>query len=73
MMGNGIGIGFGDGFMWLFWTLLIIVIVWIVKAIVGSSNSSEPRKSAIDILKERYARGEIDQDELEQKRKDLSV
>ena len=73
MMGNGIGMGFGGGFMWLFWILLIIVIVWIVKEIVGSSNSSEPRKPAIDILKERYARGEIDQDELEQKRKDLSV
>ena len=73
MMGNGIGMGFGVGFMWLFWILLIIVIVWIVKAAVGSSTSSEPRKSAIDILKERYARGEIDKEEFEQKRNDLSV
>jgi len=73
MMGNGMGMGFGGGFMWLFWILLIILIVWIVKVAVGSSTSSEPRKSAIDILKERYARGEIDQEEFEQKRNDLSV
>jgi putative membrane protein len=62
----------GGGFMWLFWILLIIVIVWIVKAAVGnSSNSPGIQISALDILKERYAKGEIDQEEFEQKRKDL--
>ncbi|WP_060528266.1 SHOCT domain-containing protein [endosymbiont of Ridgeia piscesae] len=72
MMGNGFGMGFGGGFMWLFWILLIVVIVWAVKAAGGSSNDSpETQKSALDILKERYARGEIDQEEFEQKRKDL--
>ena len=67
MMGNGFGMGFGGGLMWLFWILLIIVIVWVVKASMGSGTRSETRKSAIDILKERYARGEIDQEEFEQK------
>jgi putative membrane protein len=72
MMGNGFGMGFGGGFMWLFWILLIVVIVWAVKAVMESRNNpSEKRKSALDILRERYASGEIDKEEFEQKRKDL--
>ena len=73
MMGGGIGMGFGGGFMWLFWILLILVIVWAVKAGGGTSNNpTEKPKSALDILNERYAKGEIDQEEFEQKRKVLS-
>ena len=64
--------GFGGGFMWIVWILLIVAIVWAVKAVWGSGNNPpEKRKSALDILKERYARGEIDQQEFEQKRKEL--
>jgi putative membrane protein len=63
---------FGGGFMWLFWILLIVVIVWAVNAAMGGgNNASEKQKSALDILKERYAKSEIDQEEFEQKRKDL--
>ncbi|MEN8179112.1 MAG: SHOCT domain-containing protein [Pseudomonadota bacterium] len=72
MMGDGFGMGLGGGFMWLFWIPLILVIVWAVKAVVGIGNSpTDKGKSALDILKERYAKGEIDQEEFEQKRKDL--
>ncbi|HID06727.1 MAG TPA: SHOCT domain-containing protein [Armatimonadetes bacterium] len=64
--------GFGGGFMWIFWILLIVAIVWAVRAAGGNGkNPPETRKSALDILKERYAKGEIDQQEFEQKRKDL--
>ncbi len=72
MMGDGFGMGSDGGFMWLFWIFLIAVIVWAVKTVVGSGNSpTDKGKSALDILQERYARGEIDQEEFEQKRKDL--
>jgi putative membrane protein len=74
---NGFGPGFG-GFgigMLLFWGLIIFAIVMLVRTFGGRfSHGSEPRlshRTALDILAERYARGEIDKSEFEQKRSDL--
>jgi putative membrane protein len=65
--------GFGGGVMWIFLILLVVVILWAVKTTAGSgTNSAGKQKSALDILKERYAKGEIERGEFEQKRKDLS-
>ena len=64
----------GWGMLWmvLWWTLPILIIVALVTW-VGRANDRRPGKSALDILKERYARGEINQAEFEQKRRDLEV
>ncbi|HFD86234.1 MAG TPA: SHOCT domain-containing protein [Gammaproteobacteria bacterium] len=63
---------FGGGFMWLFWILLVVVAVWGVSAVSrGGRGVSERRTTPLEILKERYARGEIDKEEFEAKRKDL--
>ena len=73
MMTDGFGMGFGGGLMWLFWIVAIILIVLGVKLAVGIGNRSEDRRiSALDILKERYAKGEIDLAEFEQKRNALN-
>ncbi len=67
---------FGGFFMILLWVGLIILIVWVVMKIVkGSSNSwggTESKNNALDIAKERYAKGEIAKEEFEQIKKDLS-
>lgn len=68
----GWGMGFGMISMVLFWTLVILGIIVLVKRIGGASTSAPPRQSALDILEERYARGEIGKQEFEDKKRDLS-
>jgi len=71
MWGSGMGIG-----MILFWSLIIAAIVVLVRGFGARSAGSEPRlreKTALDILRERYAKGEIDKAEFEQKRSDLAA
>lgn len=58
---------------WLiFWTaiilLIILSIIYLFKKISGVSLKTE---NAINILKEKYAKGEISKEEFEQKKKDL--
>jgi putative membrane protein len=65
--------GFGGGGMWMFWSLITISLIWLVTFATRREIGSLPRqKSAQRILEERYARGEIERDEFEQKKKDLS-
>ena len=63
---------FGGIFMIFWWVLIVVAVVAFVKWIMHQSSTSNFQgKSAFDILKERYARGEIDKKEFEEKRKDL--
>ena len=67
------GMMFGGGFMWLFWIVLIVIIVLVIK-ILNTSDKGTTRgsvQSPIEILKERYARGEINEDEFKRMRKEL--
>lgn len=84
MMGNwgdfgGWGMGFGFLFMLLFWVLIILGIVALIRWLMRESQNGReqngrglPRdKTPLEIVQERYARGEIDREEYEQKRLDL--
>lgn len=67
---------FGMIFMVIFWGLIIVGLVllirWLIQNTSGKSHSAVSTGSkAMDILKERYARGEINHDEFESMKKDL--
>jgi putative membrane protein len=72
-MNGGWGMGFGGPFMILFWILVIVGVVVLVKWLLDQSSTGKGSrdKSALEILRERYARGEINREEYEQKRRDL--
>lgn len=57
--------------MILWWAWIIVGVVALGRWLMTSQQSGAPEKSAIDILKERYARSEIDREEFETKRRDL--
>jgi putative membrane protein len=71
MMGNGFGFGLGiPGLgMIVFWGLIILLVVWLVRLFSAGKTGTE--KSARQILDERFARGEIDREEYEQRKRAL--
>jgi putative membrane protein len=66
--------GWGIGMMaimFLFWALVIIGLIVGIRWLVGQGKVSRS-DSALEILRQRYARGEINKEEFELKKKDLS-
>lgn len=66
---------FGPVMMILFIAVAVAAIVLLVRSISGAGHAGAPHpppgKTPLDILKERFARGEIDQTEFEERRKIL--
>lgn len=67
--------GLGMIFMALFWVFVVVGIVLLVKWISGAGPGQGMKppggESALDVLKKRYASGEISKEEFEEKKKDL--
>jgi len=74
MNGQGwAGMGIGMIGVAVFWILVLVLIVVLIGRLLGYGGRDErrPAKSALDILRERYAAGEIEREEYEQKKRDL--
>ncbi len=77
MWGGGWGWGgmiLGPLFMIVFLAVLVGVIVLVVRWLGGAAPAAQVRgpRTALDILDDRFARGEIDKDEYEDRRLTLS-
>lgn len=84
MWHDGSGWGMMGGWGWgigshgiIFWLLLLVLIVaavaWFIRpaARSGAAPNLEIRSRGLEVLEERYARGEISRDEYLQKRRDI--
>ncbi len=69
--------GFGAIFMVAFWLLVLVGLFflgkWLIPQFRGRLGDVWPGSGALEIVKERYARGEIDREEYEQKKQDLEA
>ena len=66
--GGDFGMGFGGGgiFMILFWGLIILGVVYLVKMLLGGgSNEEKKSESAQEVLEKRFAKGEMSKEEFE--------
>lgn len=74
-MGYGMGIGgwfFGPLMMVLFIAVIIAAVVAVLR-LMGVSGAKQPRDNALGLLNERFARGEIDKSEYEERRNALNI
>lgn len=67
---------FGGGWMMIFWWILIIAVVLVLFRMLMKNNTGNPteekqNESPLEILKRRYASGEITKEEFKERKNDL--
>lgn len=67
------GMGWGMGIGWIFGLLVFAVIIWLIFRMVNTNQGvpAFPNKTALAILDERYARGEISKEEYEDMKREI--
>ncbi|MFP4679999.1 MAG: SHOCT domain-containing protein [Chitinispirillaceae bacterium] len=63
--------GWGGGFMILLWIVIIALVIFLLVRYLRGYAPGGGQESALDVLRKRYARGEISKEEFEEKKKDL--
>jgi putative membrane protein len=60
-------------FGWIFWVVIIVALIWFLSYVMTARSRAHGGSNGrpIDILKERFARGEINREEYEERRKTL--
>ena len=66
--------GWGAGhmiFLLIFWIAVIFGVVFVIQNLSGTDRSTSRESRALDVLSERYAKGEIDREEYLRRRQDI--
>lgn len=71
MVNWGEHMAFGGFWMILLWIVVIVAVIWLVKIAMDRSSRDRTRSTPIEILKRRYAAGEISKEEFEQRKRDI--
>lgn len=70
--GHMMSFGFGGMFMWVIFLIIVGLLIYLA---VNNTKSKEHtdrfEKTSLDIIKERYAKGEISEEEFEKMKKNL--
>jgi putative membrane protein len=72
--GHMMDFGFGGIFMWLIFLAVAAFLIYIFviqPRRSGESGGGQPRETPLDILKKRYAKGDITKEEFESLKKDI--
>ncbi len=64
----------GMGWGWIIGLIVLVIVIWLIVRVVNQKKIPEQpvNKTPLDILNERYARGEISKDEYAVKKKAIS-
>jgi len=66
------GMIFGPLMMIIFIVLTVLIIAWVLRAVGLGRQATSPAETPLDVLKRRFARGEIDRPEYEERKKILT-
>jgi putative membrane protein len=70
--GHMMGYGFGGGFMWIIFLVLAgFAVYFLLQYKKTNGSDSSTIETPLDILKKRYANGEIDKEEFDRRKSDL--
>lgn len=57
------------GMHWIWWLIITTIILLMVFDVIPRQSRIEPEENALDILKKRFARGEIEREEFEERKR----
>lgn len=68
------GCGFGGMFMWIFFVIITALVAYfVIQTIRKSTPGRTPQETPLDILKRRYAQGEITREDYDKMKRDIGA
>lgn len=70
--GHMMGPGFGGMFMWILLLIAVVLVVYaLMRASKGGGLGTSPHETPLDVLRKRYAQGEITKEKFDEMKQDL--